>query len=71
MGYIFLNCSNVKELDLTNWDTSKATVMTEMFCYTTRLEIVKVGKGWKTSKANTSAVFAGSKIKEVTLVENN
>ena len=68
METVFWMCSSITEIDITKWNTSKATSMREMFCYTTMLDIVKVGDGWDTSKANTNDMFAGSKINEVTRV---
>ena len=70
MSAIFWSVNNVESLDLSSWNTSKVTNMKEMFAYTTSLNEVLVGDGWNTSGADTSAMFAGSKINSVTHKSN-
>ena len=57
----------IKELNLTNWDVSNATVFTEMFgeCYLDYLDI----SGWDFTKANGSylQIFYSTKIKEINM----
>ena len=69
MSYMLWNCSGLTELDLTSWNTSNVTTTQEMLCYTTRLNILKVGKGWDLTKANKTDMFTGSKISDVTKAE--
>ena len=53
-------------LDLSKWDTSSATSFNRMFKYCVNLDVVYVGSNWSTANANTTDMFSGAKISEVT-----
>jgi surface protein len=50
----------IKKIDISTWDTSNATDMSNMFSYQENLAEVKVGSGWKTSQALTTNMFQGT-----------
>ena len=47
--YTFSNCRKLTSLDLSNWNTSKATYMDGMFNFCTGLETITFGKDFNTS----------------------
>ena len=46
-------------IDISTWDTSKATNMSNMFAYQPNLQEVKIGTKWNTSGATTTNMFTG------------
>ena len=49
--YMFLNCSKLTSLDLSNWDTSKVSNMNQMFGHCSNLTSMDVSN-WDTSKVS-------------------
>ena len=66
MNYMFA-FSKFTELDLCSFDTSKVTNMNMMFGVMTNLKKVNVGTKWTTTSVDTSSMFSGSGISEVTI----
>ena len=56
---IFATCSNLKIIDVSNWDTSNATAMNSMFRFCSQLQSLDVSN-WNTSKVtNMFGMFEG------------
>ena len=51
--------SNLEYVDISTWDTSSATNMSNMFSYQPNLQEVKIGAKWNTSGATTTNMFTG------------
>lgn len=66
MYHMFNECSNLKELNLCSFNTSKVTDMIEVFRNTQNIENIYVGDGFITAKADTTNMFSGSGVSEVT-----
>ena len=60
MTHMFIGCSSLTSLDLSNWNTQVVTDMEKMFNSTTNLQTINIGCGWKTSENNAN-MFQSSK----------
>ena len=56
---MFLDCQNLKTVDISNWDTSKVTYTYDMFCGCTSLEKLNLSKWDCTNFAWTAQMFLG------------
>ena len=69
MAKMFYACYKLESLDLTNFDTINVKNFEEIFTYTKSISAIHVGNKWTTSNAtNTSNMFLGSKVQQVTNV---
>ena len=63
----FMFCKiNLTTLNLCSFDTSNVINMNSMFGANPKLEVVYVGDNWTTENADTTNIFAGSGVSEVT-----
>ena len=67
MGAMFAQCG-LTYLDLSSFDTSNVTDMGGMFTRSSDLQQVVVGCNWTTENADTSNMFDGAGVSEVTVV---
>ena len=67
MGAMFAQCG-LTYLDLSSFDTSNVTDMGGMFTRSSDLQQVVVGCNWTTENADTSNMFDGAGVSEVTIV---
>lgn len=54
MHYIFYNCSSLKSLDLSSWNTAGVADMSHMFFDCGGLVSIYVGSGWNTDNVSSS-----------------
>ena len=67
MNRMFAYCYKLGSLDLTSFDTTNVKNFEEIFTYTKSISAIHVGNKWTTSNAtNTSNMFLGSKVQQVT-----
>lgn len=60
MKSMFANCVNVEMLDLSGWNVSNATNAQFMFLYCSKLQEIKTGANWDTSRiTNFSSMYSG------------
>ena len=60
MNYMFFNCSNLQELDLSDWDTSSVSDMAEIFGNTSNLQSITFGSNFVHKQgAITTGMFNG------------
>jgi surface protein len=59
-GGLFTGCSALKTINLSNWDTSKVTIMDNMFSGDSNLKTIKVSDSFTTNAVtNSTAMFGG------------
>ena len=68
MSYMFMMCYGLTELNLSHFDTSVVRNMGMMFYVCSSLTKITAGCDWTTENANTSAMFNGAGVSEVTVV---
>ena len=66
MNQMFAYCENLTELNLCTFDTSKVTDMKWMFQQSLKLTQIYVGAKWTIANADTTQMFYGSGVSEVT-----
>ena len=69
MNRMFAYCYKLGSLNLTSFDTTNVKNFEKIFTYTESISAIHVGNKWTTSNAtNTSNMFLGSKVQQVTNV---
>ena len=69
MNYIFFACYALENLNLCSFNTSNLTDASSMFRSTTKLQNIYVGPNWTMDNANTTDMFLGSSVSNVTTGE--
>ena len=64
---MFQGIKNIREIDLSNFDTSKVTTMSWMFCDCSNLEYINLGNINTSSVENMDLLFKGTKITSIDL----
>ena len=67
MSYMFMMCYGLTELNLSHFDTSVVRNMGMMFYVCSSLTKITAGCDWTTENANTSAMFNGAGVRQVTV----
>ena len=70
MAGMFHNCSSLKALDLSNFNTKKVKSMVNMFLNTTNLQTIYVGPNWSTDGTDIYGMFSNSGTDHVTLKQS-
>jgi len=60
ISWMFYMCSSLKNLDLSNWNTSNVVYMSYLFCNCYKLENITFGESWNTEKVQEmQSMFSG------------
>lgn len=68
MSHMFHGCGSIEELDISSFDTTNVTNMETMLAYLYKINVIYVGSKWTMANVtNTTDMFIGSKVSQVTL----